>query len=96
MAGRNIGRLMMNTTEQIQLFDVLKAEKIVIEQPAIQYIQEFYGPKMELSEKVVEVTDSPKASEAETKPQEELPDETQQSEDLEPEKDEELTSESSN
>lgn len=31
----------------VQIYDVLRADKIVVEKSALSYIQEFYGPKAE-------------------------------------------------
>ncbi|CAD7702414.1 unnamed protein product [Ostreobium quekettii] len=42
-SGRNVPWLMMNTTRQINVYDVLKADKIVMEQSALKHVQSFYG-----------------------------------------------------
>lgn len=44
-AGRNIERLTMTTTDHLNVYDVLRAGKIVIEKDALEYVQSFYGPK---------------------------------------------------
>ncbi|GMH33861.1 hypothetical protein BSKO_01695 [Bryopsis sp. KO-2023] len=46
-AGKNAPKIVLNTTGQINAYDVLRADKIVIEQDALQHIQDFYGPKSE-------------------------------------------------
>ena len=43
LSGRNVPWLMFNTTKQISVYDVLKADKILIEQAALKHIQTFYG-----------------------------------------------------
>lgn len=45
LAGRNIANLAINTADAIKVFDVLNAEKIVIEQGAAAHVQSFYGAK---------------------------------------------------
>jgi large subunit ribosomal protein L4 len=42
-SGRNVGRLQMNAISGLRLYDVLRADKIVIERSALKHIQEFYG-----------------------------------------------------
>jgi len=42
-AGRNIEKLTMNSTEHISVYDILRADKIIIEKAALEYIQKFYG-----------------------------------------------------
>lgn len=43
LAGRNVPHLAINTADAIRVFDVLNADKIVIEDAALQHIQSFYG-----------------------------------------------------
>jgi ribosomal protein L4 len=43
LAGRNVEKLYINTADKIKVFDVLKANKIVIESAALEHIQQFYG-----------------------------------------------------
>jgi large subunit ribosomal protein L4 len=43
LAGRNIEKLSMNTADAISVFDVLHADKIVIEKEALAHINKFYG-----------------------------------------------------
>lgn len=43
MAGRNIEKLEINTADKISIFDVLNADKIVIEKDALAHVQEFFG-----------------------------------------------------
>jgi len=33
----------MNSTEHISVYDILRADKIIIEKTALEYIQKFYG-----------------------------------------------------
>lgn len=42
-SGRNMGRLQMNSITGLRVYDVLRADKIVIERSALKHIQEFYG-----------------------------------------------------
>eukprot|EP00887_Chlorella_sp_A99_P000466 scaffold17.g466.t1 len=43
LSGRNVAKLAINTADRLQVFDVLGAEKIVVEESALAYINEFYG-----------------------------------------------------
>lgn len=43
-AGGNIERLVINTGNSISIFDLLNAQKIVVEAGAMKYVEEFYGP----------------------------------------------------
>ena len=43
LSGRNVPWLMLNTTKQINVYDVLKADKILVEHGALKHIQSFYG-----------------------------------------------------
>eukprot|EP00210_Caulerpa_lentillifera_P000890 g861.t1 len=45
-AGKNIKRLKMNTSKHLSVYDVLRADKIIIEKDALEYVQSFYGPKI--------------------------------------------------
>ena len=47
LAGRNIEKLVINSTEHLNVYDILRADKIVIEKGALEYIQGFYGPEKE-------------------------------------------------
>ena len=46
-SGRNIEKLVINSTEHINVYDILRADKIVIEKGALEYVQGFYGPNEE-------------------------------------------------
>ena len=43
LAGRNIRKLTFNTTSNLNVYDVLRADKIIVESSALKFIQEFYG-----------------------------------------------------
>lgn len=43
LAGRNVPKLAINTASAIRVMDVLHADRIVVEQEALDYIQSFYG-----------------------------------------------------
>ena len=43
LAGRNIEKLAINTADMISVFDVLNADKIIIEHAALEHINAFYG-----------------------------------------------------
>lgn len=43
LSGRNIEFLAINTANAVQVYDVLAADRIVIEKSALAYINEFYG-----------------------------------------------------
>ena len=43
LAGRNLPRLTTNTISALNVYDVLRADKIIIEASALAFIQEFYG-----------------------------------------------------
>ncbi|MEW5304639.1 MAG: hypothetical protein WDW36_007236 [Sanguina aurantia] len=43
MAGGNIEKLKINVADKISIFDVLNADKIVIERDALAHVQEFFG-----------------------------------------------------
>ena len=43
MSGRNIEFLSINTSNAVQVYDVLNADRIVIEEAALAYINEYYG-----------------------------------------------------
>ncbi len=45
LSARNVEKLELNTVEALSVYDVLRADKILVEQSALKYIQEFYGPK---------------------------------------------------
>ena len=47
LAGRNIEKLVINSREHLNVYDILKADKIVIEKAALEYIQGFYGATKE-------------------------------------------------
>ena len=50
LAGRNISRLAINTANAISVFDVLNADRIVIEKEALEYINSIYGEEAEEKE----------------------------------------------
>lgn len=43
LAGRNVAKLALNTADCISVFDVLHADKIIVEASALEFIQSFYG-----------------------------------------------------
>ena len=43
LAGRNVEKLAINTADKISVFDVLNADKIIIEHAALEHINSFYG-----------------------------------------------------
>jgi len=47
LSGRNIERLGINTANAVQLYDVLAADRIVVEKSALAYINEYYGGSAE-------------------------------------------------
>ena len=47
LAGRNIEKLAINTADRISVFDVLNADKIIIEHAALEHINAFYGEEAE-------------------------------------------------
>lgn len=44
-AGRNIENLALNSTRGLKIYDLLRAEQVFIEQSALTYINEFFGPQ---------------------------------------------------
>ena len=50
LAGRNLEKLAINTAGAIKVFDVLGADKILIEQGALEHINSFYGAAAEAEE----------------------------------------------
>jgi large subunit ribosomal protein L4 len=45
LSARNVEKLELNTVDSLSVYDVLRADKILVEQSALKYINEFYGPK---------------------------------------------------
>lgn len=45
LSARNVEKVKLNTANAIRVYDVLRADKIVIEKGALDFIQEFYGPQ---------------------------------------------------
>lgn len=45
LSGRNVPTLAINTADRLQVFDVLGADRIVMERAALDYINEFYGSR---------------------------------------------------
>lgn len=43
MSARNIEFLEVNFASALRIYDVLRADKIVVEEDALQYINEFYS-----------------------------------------------------
>lgn len=43
LSGRNVDKLAINTANAVQVYDVLAADRIVIEKAALAYINEYYG-----------------------------------------------------
>ena len=54
LAGRNIAKLAINTATAISVFDVLNADRIVIEKEALAYINGMYGDDEEEEEVAAE------------------------------------------
>eukprot|EP00884_Botryococcus_braunii_P022919 jgi/Botrbrau1/9310/Bobra.0111s0034.1 len=50
LASRNLDRLTINTIDCLNAYDILRADKIVIERSALKYIQDFFGAKERPSE----------------------------------------------
>ena len=75
LSARNIEKLKLNAVNELQVYDVLRADKIVIEESAFKYIQEFYGPPTEAatSEAVSEQTDAEASASEESSPPEPAP-----------------------
>lgn len=49
LSARNVEKLKLNTVEKLNVYDILRADKIVMEDSAFKYIQEFYGAASEQS-----------------------------------------------
>lgn len=47
LSARNVEKLKVNSVEALSVYDVLRADKIVMEETAFKYIQQFYGAKPE-------------------------------------------------
>ena len=47
LSARNVEKLKVNTVTHLNVYDVLRADKIVVEESAFKYIQQFYGAKQE-------------------------------------------------
>lgn len=43
LSARNAEKLKLNTVDHLNVYDVLRADKLVVEESAFKYIQEFYG-----------------------------------------------------
>lgn len=43
IAGRNIEKLTMSTANALDIFEVLRADKIVVEESALEFLQNFYN-----------------------------------------------------
>ncbi len=43
LAGRNVAKLAINTADKINIFDVLNADQIVVEDAALAHVQATYG-----------------------------------------------------
>ena len=43
LAARNVRQITLNTADRLNVYDVLRADKIVVEDASLQYIQEYYG-----------------------------------------------------
>ena len=48
LSGRNVEFLAINIANSVQVYDVLGAEKIVVEKSALEYLNEYYGEKSEV------------------------------------------------
>lgn len=44
LSARNVDKLKLNTVDYLNVYDILRADKIIMEESAFKYIQEFYGP----------------------------------------------------
>lgn len=47
LSARNVEKLKVNTVTALNVYDILRADKIVIEESAFNYIQQFYGAQQE-------------------------------------------------
>eukprot|EP00891_Asterochloris_glomerata_P002633 jgi/Astpho2/2633/Aster-06986 len=43
LAARNVQQITLNAADRLNVYDVLRADKIVVEDASLQYIQEYYG-----------------------------------------------------
>lgn len=43
LSGRNVERLFINTANAVQVYDLLGADRVVVEKSALAYINEYYG-----------------------------------------------------
>lgn len=68
LSARNVEKLKLNTVDRLNVYDVLRADKIVVEATAFKYIQEFYG--------AASSEDAPEEASADTAPAETAPAET--------------------
>lgn len=44
-AGRNIAKLSLNSAHGLRIYDLLRADQVVIERSALEHINSFFGPK---------------------------------------------------
>ena len=49
LSARNVEKLKLNTVEKLNVYDILRADKIVMEDSAFKYVQEFFGAASEQS-----------------------------------------------
>ena len=68
LAGRNLSRLRTNTIANLSVYDLLRADKIIVEASALAFIQEFYGASREKAESAL--ADSEEAAEGSSEPAE--------------------------
>ena len=47
LSGRNIEKLAINTANAVQIYDVLSADRIIVEKSALAFLNEFYGASEE-------------------------------------------------
>ena len=43
LSGRNVAKLTFNIADRLDIYEVLKADKILIEEPAVAFLNERYG-----------------------------------------------------
>ena len=50
LAGRNLSNLRMNSIANLSVYDLLRADRVIVESSALAYIQEFYGKSTKAAE----------------------------------------------
>lgn len=64
LAGRNISRLTFNTINNLSVYDLLRADKVIIESSALAFIQDFYGGPRKAAESAATPAESSQPDEA--------------------------------